>query len=96
MYIYIYICVCVRLLSNLVCEQNKNSEYCAPLTSFDWNDLDTHRIGTSSIDTTCTMYVYVYARAKNVSVIEREISLLYAFHVQCSSVHLCACTAGTD
>lgn len=36
--------------------QNKNSEFCAPLTSFDWNDSDPKRLGTSSIDTTCTIW----------------------------------------
>jgi WD repeat-containing protein 68 len=36
--------------------QNKNSEYCAPLTSFDWNNFDQNVIGTSSIDTTCTIW----------------------------------------
>jgi DDB1- and CUL4-associated factor 7 len=36
--------------------QNKNSEYCAPLTSFDWNPLDPNVVGTSSIDTTCTIW----------------------------------------
>lgn len=35
---------------------NKTSEYCAPLTSFDWNTKDTNIIGTSSIDTTCTIW----------------------------------------
>jgi len=35
---------------------NKNSEYCAPLTSFDWNETDPSMIGTSSIDTTCTIW----------------------------------------
>jgi len=35
---------------------NKNSEFCAPLTSFDWNDFDVSMIGTSSIDTTCTIW----------------------------------------
>ena len=34
----------------------QNSEYCAPLTSFDWNENDTNRIGTCSIDTTCTIW----------------------------------------
>jgi WD repeat-containing protein 68 len=41
----------VSLLNN-----NKNSEYCAPLTSFDWNEEDPTIIGTSSIDTTCTIW----------------------------------------
>jgi len=36
--------------------QNKNSEYCAPLTSFDWNEYDPSMISTSSIDTTCTIW----------------------------------------
>lgn len=35
---------------------NKNSEFCAPLTSFDWNETDPDIIGTSSIDTTCTIW----------------------------------------
>lgn len=35
---------------------NKTSEYCAPLTSFDWNEADPNIIGTSSIDTTCTIW----------------------------------------
>ncbi|KAJ3428507.1 wd repeat containing protein [Anaeramoeba flamelloides] len=36
--------------------KNKNSMYCAPLTSFDWNETNKNMIGTSSIDTTCTMW----------------------------------------
>mmetsp|Transcript_12164 Transcript_12164/g.13947 ORF Transcript_12164/g.13947 Transcript_12164/m.13947 type:complete len:354 (+) Transcript_12164:30-1091(+) len=35
---------------------NKTSEYCAPLTSFDWNESDPNLVGTSSIDTTCTIW----------------------------------------
>jgi len=41
----------VALLNN-----NKNSEYCAPLTSFDWNESEPNIVGTSSIDTTCTIW----------------------------------------
>ena len=37
-------------------DNNKNSEYCAPLTSFDWNETDPNILGTSSIDTTCTIW----------------------------------------
>ncbi|CAF4565395.1 unnamed protein product, partial [Rotaria magnacalcarata] len=29
---------------------------CAPLTSFDWNEIEPNLIGTSSIDTTCTIW----------------------------------------
>lgn len=36
--------------------QNKSSDFCAPLTSFDWNESDPNLIGTSSIDTTCTIW----------------------------------------
>uniref|UniRef100_A0A1I8FSU3 DDB1- and CUL4-associated factor 7 n=1 Tax=Macrostomum lignano TaxID=282301 RepID=A0A1I8FSU3_9PLAT len=35
---------------------NKNSDFCAPLTSFDWNEVDPNILGTSSIDTTCTIW----------------------------------------
>ena len=36
--------------------QNKNSEFCAPLTSFDWNKDDPSLLGTACIDTTCTIW----------------------------------------
>mmetsp|Transcript_16638 Transcript_16638/g.34942 ORF Transcript_16638/g.34942 Transcript_16638/m.34942 type:complete len:272 (+) Transcript_16638:433-1248(+) len=39
-----------------ILNNNRNSEYCAPLTSFDWNEYDANMIGTSSIDTTCTIW----------------------------------------
>uniref|UniRef100_A0A7R9U5K9 Peroxin-7 n=1 Tax=Pinguiococcus pyrenoidosus TaxID=172671 RepID=A0A7R9U5K9_9STRA len=42
---------------------NKISEYCAPLTSFDWNEADPNLIGTSSIDTTCTIWDIVKQQA---------------------------------
>jgi hypothetical protein len=32
------------------------NDACAPLTSFDWNELEPHIIGTSSIGTTCTIW----------------------------------------
>lgn len=35
---------------------NRNSEFSGPLTSFDWNEAEPRRIGTSSIDTTCTIW----------------------------------------
>jgi len=35
---------------------NKNTEFCSPLTSFDWNEMDPSMVGTSSIDTTCTIW----------------------------------------
>ncbi|XP_021725686.1 protein TRANSPARENT TESTA GLABRA 1-like [Chenopodium quinoa] len=44
----------IELVSNL--NNSKSSDFCAPLTSFDWNDVVPQRIGTSSIDTTCTIW----------------------------------------
>jgi len=35
---------------------NASSEFCAPLTSFDWNETDPSLLGSSSIDTTCTVW----------------------------------------
>ena len=45
-------------MQHILLLQNKklSSEYCAPLTSFDWNETDTKILGTSSIDTTCTIW----------------------------------------
>uniref|UniRef100_A0A0K0E8K9 WD_REPEATS_REGION domain-containing protein n=1 Tax=Strongyloides stercoralis TaxID=6248 RepID=A0A0K0E8K9_STRER len=40
----------------LLMNNNRSSEYCAPLTSCDWNEIDFSLIGTSSIDTTCTIW----------------------------------------
>ena len=44
--------------------QNKNSEYCAPLTSIAWNEIDPNLVGTSSIDTTCTIWDLTAEQAK--------------------------------
>lgn len=46
----------VKCAKECLLNNNKTSEYCAPLTSFDWNETDTNIIGTSSIDTTCTIW----------------------------------------
>jgi len=48
-----------KLLNN-----NKNSEFCAPLTSFDWNETDPSIVGTASIDTTCTIWNIETGQAK--------------------------------
>ncbi|ORY93763.1 WD40-repeat-containing domain protein [Syncephalastrum racemosum] len=34
----------------------KQTDFCAPLTSFDWNETDPSLVVTSSIDTTCTVW----------------------------------------
>ena len=41
----------VALMNN-----SRHSEYCSPLTSFDWNEVDPSIIGTCSIDSTCTIW----------------------------------------
>lgn len=43
---------------------DKQSEYCAPLTAFDWNETDPSLIGTASIDTTCTVWNIETQQAK--------------------------------
>jgi len=40
----------------LLVNNPRSSEYCSPLTSFDWNEFDPSMIVTSSIDTTCTVW----------------------------------------
>jgi WD repeat-containing protein 68 len=39
-----------------ILNNNKHTEYCAPLTGFDWSDVDPSLLGTCSIDTTCTIW----------------------------------------
>ena len=34
----------------------KDTDYCAPITSFDWNEVDPAIVGAVSIDTTCTIW----------------------------------------
>ena len=34
----------------------KDTDYCAPITSFDWNEVDASIIGAVSMDTTCTIW----------------------------------------
>ena len=36
--------------------QNKNSDYCAPLTGFDWNAVEPALVATASIDTTVSIW----------------------------------------
>lgn len=40
----------------IMLDNNKRSEFCAPLTSFDWNHVDASMLGTASIDTTCIIW----------------------------------------
>lgn len=47
---------CVPMARAGVLPQNKGGEFAAPLTSFDWNELDPRRLATASIDTTCTVW----------------------------------------
>ncbi|KAI7852693.1 WD40-repeat-containing domain protein [Circinella umbellata] len=42
----------------------KQSDFCAPLTSFDWNEVDPSLIVTASIDTTCTVWNVETSQAK--------------------------------
>jgi WD repeat-containing protein 68 len=42
---------------------NKKTDFCAPLTSFDWNADEPRLIGTASIDTTCSIWDIVAEKA---------------------------------
>ncbi|ANB14316.1 hypothetical protein AWJ20_5281 [Sugiyamaella lignohabitans] len=45
-----------RALESTNRDQKSKSEFLPPLTSFDWNKIDTSLVITSSIDTTCTIW----------------------------------------
>lgn len=45
-----------EMKSESMMNNSKHSEYCSPLTSFDWNEVDPNTIGTCSIDSTCTIW----------------------------------------
>lgn len=57
---------------------NKQAEYCAPLTSFDWNDVDPSIVGTTSIDTTCTIWDIQVCQPEHIKTICFSICL-YVF-----------------
>uniref|UniRef100_A0A7S3A397 Uncharacterized protein n=1 Tax=Rhodosorus marinus TaxID=101924 RepID=A0A7S3A397_9RHOD len=48
-----------------ILKTNQSSEFCAPLTSFDWNTVDRSLLGVSSIDTTCTVWNVETQQVKN-------------------------------
>eukprot|EP00056_Hartaetosiga_gracilis_P004921 m.79575 g.79575 ORF g.79575 m.79575 type:complete len:339 (-) comp11982_c1_seq1:68-1084(-) len=53
-----------RTSVEVLLNNNKHSEFCAPLTSFDWNTVDPSQIVTTSIDTTCTVWDLVAQKSK--------------------------------
>ncbi|RKO91286.1 WD40 repeat-containing protein [Blyttiomyces helicus] len=55
--------ICRSTLSNVSGAEGKK-DFCAPLTSFDWNDSDPNLCVTSSIDTTCTVWDIETQQAK--------------------------------
>lgn len=59
---------------------NKSSDFCAPLTSFDWNETDPNLIGTSSIDTTCT--IWDVTASKPVASVSGEVKTQLIAHDQ--------------
>eukprot|EP00871_Galdieria_phlegrea_P002959 jgi/Galph1/3664/GphlegSOOS_G2356.1 len=52
----------LRLKTSL--NTNAESEYCAPLTSFDWCEVEPSLLCTSSVDTTCTIWDVETQQAK--------------------------------
>eukprot|EP00040_Diaphanoeca_grandis_P040451 m.261823 g.261823 ORF g.261823 m.261823 type:complete len:348 (-) comp43259_c0_seq1:47-1090(-) len=61
---------------------NKSSEFCAPLTSFDWNETDLGIIGTSSIDTTCTIWDIEVQKAIGTTKVTGEVKTQLIAHDQ--------------
>lgn len=59
---------------------NKSSEFCAPLTSFDWNETDPSIIGTSSIDTTCTIWDIEMGKAVGQTKVSGEVKTQLIAH----------------
>ena len=49
-------CCRALMVVRLISWQNEYSQFCAPLTSFDWSDTSPNLIATSSIDTTCSVW----------------------------------------
>lgn len=45
-----------KVATSCCLNNNKKTDFCAPLTSFDWNSDDVRLVGTSSIDTTCSIW----------------------------------------
>eukprot|EP00754_Rhynchopus_humris_P018736 Rhum_TRINITY_DN14613_c36_g1::Rhum_TRINITY_DN14613_c36_g1_i1::g.109208::m.109208/K11805/WDR68, HAN11; WD repeat-containing protein 68 len=45
-----------KVVTSCCLNNNKKTDFCAPLTSFDWNSTDARFIGTASIDTTCSVW----------------------------------------
>jgi len=67
---------------------NKNSDFCAPLTSFDWNEVDPNLIGTSSIDTTCTIWGLETRQAVGRTSVNGHVKVIqYAFILQPFACH---------
>lgn len=65
---------------------NKQTEFCAPLTSFDWNEEDPSLIGTSSIDTTCTVWNVETQQAKTQLIAHDKEVYDFAFAVRGTDV----------
>ena len=76
-----------------VFNNNKDTEYCAPLTSFDWCDTDPSLVVTSSIDTTATVWDLETMRTKTQIIAHDKEAFDVAFRPQ--GPHIFA-TCGND
>jgi len=72
---------------------NAKNDFCSPLTSFDWNQVSSNLIITSSIDTTCTIWDLQARQAKTQLIAhDKEV-----FDVQFSAgSDVCFCSVGAD
>jgi len=70
----------------------KSAEYCAPITSFDWNAEDPSLVATSSIDTTCTVWDVTARKIKTQLIAhDREV-----YDIAWSRSRNIFCTVGAD
>ena len=64
---------------------NKNSDFCAPLTSFDWNEVDPNLLGKISIHVTLLIWLISALLAKSL-LNEHVLFFLYLFILGTSSI----------
>ena len=58
----------------------KKGDYCSPVTSIDWNKVDPDVIGSSSIDTTCSIWSVEEQKLKTQLIAHDKVPFVYHHH----------------
>eukprot|EP00172_Hildenbrandia_rubra_P004624 Plantae.Rhodophyta-Hildenbrandia_rubra.ctg9713.p1 GENE.Plantae.Rhodophyta-Hildenbrandia_rubra.ctg9713~~Plantae.Rhodophyta-Hildenbrandia_rubra.ctg9713.p1 ORF type:complete len:336 (-),score=59.05 Plantae.Rhodophyta-Hildenbrandia_rubra.ctg9713:401-1408(-) len=82
-----------KVTNKCLLNNSQDSEFCAPLTSFDWNEVDTSLVATSSIDTTCTVWNIETQQAKTQLIAHDKEVFDLAFALQSADIFA---TVGND